>query len=52
MVQVQDDVFVFDACRRRGETTHPLEFKVYKNGDLSENLQIFSTTEKEVLQVY
>jgi len=51
MIQSRDDVFVFDSCRRRGETEHPLEFRVYKNGHFSEGLRIYSTIEREVLQV-
>ncbi|KAL4231149.1 hypothetical protein ACF0H5_008732 [Mactra antiquata] len=51
LIQVEDDVFVIDTCRRRGEKTHPFEFKIYQNDVLPSDVTIFSTEERKSFDI-
>ena len=51
MVQADDDVYLVDRCRRTGETTHPLEFYAYVNGEMTRGLHVFRSDDGNTFQV-
>ncbi|XP_045190136.2 uncharacterized protein LOC123547250 [Mercenaria mercenaria] len=50
MVQSGDDTFIIDRCRRSGELYHALEFKVYKNNDITEQTRVYTLTNRNFFQ--
>ena len=51
MVQADDDVYILDRCKRKGEKTHPLEFYAYVNSAVTQGIHVFRSDDGNTFQV-